>query len=159
MNKPKNQKPASNHKAVAYSRVAASVQKNPDRSIQTQQRSIFELAKSQGLEVTKWFVSCGGRPPTTADRLQEIVDYCKTNHINTLLVKSPDRISRSRSNYQAWQRKFKKAGVSVLSLADDVNAEQQWLNGEVERMHKEVVQELRLKAVRRKWGLKGNATK
>jgi DNA invertase Pin-like site-specific DNA recombinase len=79
--------------------------------------------------------------------------------INTLLVKSPDRISRSRSNYQAWQRKFKKAGVSVLSLADDVNAEQQWLNGEVERMHKEVVQELRLKAVRRKWGLKGNATK
>lgn len=153
MSKLKNQKSA-NRKAVAYSRVATAMQKNPDSSIQTQQRSIKALAKNQGLEVVKCFVSISGRTPTTAHRLQEILNYCKTNQIEALLVNRPDRISRSLSDYQEWERKFKKVGVLILSLADDAVAEQQWLDDEVEDLYQKHKLQMRLAAVRRKWGVK-----
>lgn len=103
--------------AIAYCRTNADSGSKIDAKfkIKIQKNNIQIGARRADVAIKKWFISLS--PSDTA--LAEILEYCRQHpQIEYLAVSSPDRISRSLTDFGEWMFALGKLGVKIVVLPD-----------------------------------------
>jgi len=109
-------------KAVAYTRVSTEEQVKHGQSLDMQQRELIEYAKSNKLELVKLFSDkgiSGANDVTKRKGLNDLIEYCKKNKIDKLIVSKMDRLARD-VYIQLWiEKELKIYDVQIISINED----------------------------------------
>lgn len=102
---------------VAYARVSTDEQGNKNCSVPTQISKIRSVAKEQGHTLLATFQDDGlsGSNPNRPG-LQEMIEFCKQNKVETVFVLDTDRLARDESLHFAIKSILKKTGTKVESV-------------------------------------------
>jgi len=118
-----NSKILNNKKAVIYCRVSTKEQVDEGNSLATQEKSCKEYALKNDYEITEIFIE-RGESAKTADRteLQKMLAYCsnKKNFISVIIVYKIDRLSRNTYDYGSLKVYFKKYGIAIKSVSENL---------------------------------------
>ncbi|MBT7619451.1 MAG: recombinase family protein, partial [Flavobacteriales bacterium] len=113
----------SSNKAVIYTRVSTKEQADNNASLQTQKKYCQAFAKKKGLMVMEYF---GGTFESAKSderkEFQKMLTYVKRNkEIDTIIVYSYDRFSRTGPNGAYISQQLMKSGVKTLSATQEVD--------------------------------------
>lgn len=118
-----NLKIIDNKRAVIYCRVSTKEQVDDGNSLVTQEKSCKEYALKNEYEVAEVFIE-RGESAKTADRteLQKMLAYCsnKKNPISVIIVYKIDRLSRNTYDYGSLKVYFKKYGIAIKSVSENL---------------------------------------
>ena len=114
---------SSSNKAVIYTRVSTKEQADNNASLQTQKKYCQEFAKKKGLMVMAYF---GGTFESAKSderkEFQRMLSHVKRNKkIDTIIVYSYDRFSRTGPNGAYISQQLLKNGVKTLSATQEVD--------------------------------------
>lgn len=104
--------------AAIYARVS-SVQQKEEETIESQVSVLLNYTKQKNLEVpSEWIFKDEGYSGAVLDRpaLDELRDLAKGISIDTILVYSPDRLSRKYVNQLILEEEFRKNGVKLVYI-------------------------------------------
>ena len=97
-------------KAVAYVRTASVKRPEQDNSTESQIKRISEYARSENVQIVKWFVQSGKNRPD----LTEILEFCTLNKkVRQLYVTDIARISRSMEQYLKTKQLLTDYGITI----------------------------------------------
>lgn len=118
-----NLKTINNKRAVVYCRVSTKEQVDDGNSLVTQEKSCKEYALKNGYEIAKIFVE-RGESAKTANRteLQKMLAYCsnRKNPVSVIIVYKIDRLSRNTYDYGSLKVYFKKYGIAIKSVSENL---------------------------------------
>jgi len=110
-------------RAVIYYRVSTKEQVDEGNSLITQERKCKEYVVSKGYELARLF-SEQGESAKTSDRteLQKLLAYCadKKNAISVIVIYKIDRLSRNTYDYATLKAFFKKHGIEIKSVSENL---------------------------------------
>ena len=118
-----NDNHTTSNKAVIYTRVSTKEQAENNASLQTQKKYCQDFAKKKGLIVLDYF---GGTFESAKSderkEFQRMLSYVKRNkEIDTIIVYSYDRFSRTGANGAYISQQLLKNGVKTLSATQEVD--------------------------------------
>ena len=118
-----NDNHTTSNKAVIYTRVSTKEQAENNASLQTQKKYCQEFAKKKGLIVLDYF---GGTFESAKSderkEFQRMLSYVKRNkEVDTIIVYSYDRFSRTGPNGAYISQQLLKNGVKTLSATQEVD--------------------------------------
>lgn len=105
-------------KAAIYARVSSQKQKEGE-TIESQVRILQEFANNEGYEIQKnWLFLDNGISGTTLQRpgLDELRDIIKVESVETILIHSPDRLSRSYPHQLILLEEFRRCDVKICFI-------------------------------------------
>ncbi len=106
---------------VIWTRVSTKEQAENNLSLETQEKACQEYAKRNGIEVDKIMGQTNESAKTEGKKFKEMITYAiKHRHINTILVYSYDRFSRSEEGI-ATRAMLKAKGISVVSATQPID--------------------------------------
>lgn len=109
---------------VIYCRVSSKEQIE-GTSLESQEVSCREFARTKGIEILKVFVE-QGESAKFADRTQllSLIDFCRDNKstVNVLLVWKVDRFARNVSDHFSVKATLGKYGVRIVSVTEPIDA-------------------------------------
>ena len=111
-------------KAIIYTRVSSKEQVDEGNSLGSQKRRAYEFASENNLIVQEYFEERGESAKTTnRPQLQAILKYVSAHRgeIDVLLIYKIDRLSRDTSDYLVLKEFFDKAGVTIVSLTENID--------------------------------------
>lgn len=110
-------------RAVIYCRVSTKEQVDEGNSLITQERKNKEYVINKGYELARLF-SEQGESAKTSDRteLQKLLAYCtdKRNNISVIVIYKIDRLSRNTYDYATLKALFKKNGIEIKSVSENL---------------------------------------
>lgn len=110
-------------KCVAYIRVSTEEQVKEGFSIDGQRRSITHYAEKNGWRIDDYYIDEGlsGSSIEKRKALRRLLDDCRTNSIDNIIIIKVDRLSRN-SKDSAWLlQQFENAGVKLISLKENID--------------------------------------
>ena len=118
-----NDNHTTSNKAVIYTRVSTKEQAENNASLQTQKKYCQDFAKKKGLIVLDYF---GGTFESAKSderkEFQRMLSYVKRNkEVDTIIVYSYDRFSRTGPNGAYISQQLLKNGVKTLSATQEVD--------------------------------------
>ena len=107
-------------KAVLYARFSSDNQR--EESIEAQLRAIHEYCERKGIVITHEYCD-RARSATTDDRPEflQMISDAKNGEFDFVIVHKLDRFSRNRYDSAHYKKELKKAGVSVLSVLENLD--------------------------------------
>lgn len=112
------------NKAVIYCRVSTKEQVDEGNSLATQERQCLEYAERQKLVVVEKFIEEGESAKTTnRTELTRMCGYVSDRHneICAVIVPKIDRLARDSNDYTTLRAYFKKCGVQVMSVGEQID--------------------------------------
>jgi DNA invertase Pin-like site-specific DNA recombinase len=108
---------------VAYYRTSSQSNVGGDKdSLKRQQNSVITYTKSNGMNVVKWFYDKGVSGSTdvfSRGSFFEMMNYCKDNSIDTIVVENADRLARDLITMEtAFMYLTSKLGYNLISVAN-----------------------------------------
>ena len=106
-----------------YYRTSSNTNIGPEKdSLKRQQNSVMTYTKSNGMKVVKEFYDKGVSGSTdvfTRGSFLEMMNYCKDNSIDTILVENADRLARVLITMEtAFMYVTSKLGFHLISVAN-----------------------------------------
>lgn len=118
-----NKKILSVKRAVIYCRVSTKEQVDEGNSLVTQEKSCIDYAVKGGYETSKIYIEQGESAKTSnRTELQKMLAYCsdKKNYVSAIIVYKIDRLSRNTYDYGSLKVYFKKYGIEIKSVSENL---------------------------------------
>jgi DNA invertase Pin-like site-specific DNA recombinase len=109
-------------KAIGYIRVSTAKQADSGVSLEAQSETVRAMATVQGAELVEVIVDAGesakslNRPGM--ERLLSLVD---SRGVDTVIIAKLDRLTRSVKDLAELMERFKRRGVSLVSVAESLD--------------------------------------
>lgn len=104
------------HLTAIYARVSSALQKE-EETIESQVSALLDYSLNNNLEVpSEWIFKDEGYSGTLLDRpaLDDLRDLVRNFSLGSILIYSPDRLSRKYVNQLILEEEFKKSGVKLI---------------------------------------------
>ena len=111
-------------KGLIYFRVSTEEQAQFGVSLDQQEKSCFDHAKRNNIEIIKAFHDDGVSAKTTKrDGLQDMMSYCKKNHkyLDCVIVYKIDRLTRNLNDYTNILIMLNKLGIRLISITEPLD--------------------------------------
>lgn len=109
-------------KAIGYIRVSTEEQVRNGMGLEIQEKDLTEYAKNNKVELLKIFEDAGvsgANDVTKRKGLNKLLEYCKKNAVNQVLVTKMDRLARD-VYIQLWiEKELKICDVEIISINED----------------------------------------
>lgn len=109
-------------KAVGYIRVSTEEQVKHGNGMEIQRNEIVEYCKTQKIELLELFEDAGISGANEISKrkgLNELLQYCKDNKVNKVIVAKMDRLARDMY-IQLWiEKELKIYDIDIMSIGED----------------------------------------